>query len=1267
MHDTRRRTRRLTALSAAAALGSAAVLVPPAAAQDVTPIHEVQGTGAASPLEGTTVTVEGVVTADHRTGGYRGVYLQTPGSGGADDATPGASDGIFVFLGNRTVDLAIGDLVRVTGPVSEYFGLTQVSASSASAPVEVVGTADLPEPAPLPDTLLGEDREQLESMLVAPEGDYLVASMHEVDRYGALWLSAGDALPVKSTALERPGPAADAIAAENRARRLLLDDGRSTQVTAATQPYLTADEVVRTGDGVDFGDLTYVLHYGFDEWRLQPTTPISADTPGDVTPSFVPLNPRPEQPDDVGGDLQVGVFNVLNYFTTFTADDPDARGARDQAQLDVQKAKIVAAIRGLGAEVVALQEIENSVHFGDGTPDVALADLVAGLNAAEGDDVWAYVPTPAALVGDDAPQTDVIMSALIYRSDAVEPVGESLAHVDEDVWDVAREPIAQVFRPVDGGAELAVVANHFKSKSGDGAEPADGQGHFNAERVEQAQAVVAFVADLQAATGVEDVVVVGDLNSYAQEDPVQVLRDAGFVDLVATHAPGQYTYTFDGELGSLDHAWATPSFAERVTGADVWDINADEWFGRQYHGGFPEVGTVYRASDHDPILLGVEAGPASPGTVELDILGFNDFHGRLEPSGTVAGAAVLAGAVDAFRAENPSTLLVSGGDNIGASTFTSFVQDDVPTIDALNAMGLDVSALGNHEFDQGRDDLDQRVGDLVDFPYLAANLYDVASGEPAFDEFWVTEADGVRVGFVGAVTEDLPTLVTPAGIASLEVREIVPEVNRVTQALTDGDEANGEADVVVLLVHEGPPEPDPGTWTEGTGFGDLLAGLDAEVDAVFSGHTHQAFAELVPVEGWADGVARPVVQSGQYGENLAHVTLEVDVASGEVVGTSAELVPLTDDGTPLFDADEEVAQIVADAVAAADELGARPLGQITEDVMRAVQSTGAENRGGESRLGNLVADVQLWATQDLGTQIAFMNPGGLRADLVYASSGEPGDADGVVTYREAATVQPFANTLVVTTLTGAQVAQVLEEQWQPEGETRPFLRLGVAGITYTYDPTAPAGERIADVWVGEEPIEPDGEYRVVVNSFLASGGDNFATLAQGTDAQDSGRVDLQAFVDYLAEHSPLTPDPTQRAVGVHVPDVPDGGFAPGAEVTVELSSLLFSTGEPDGVEVSVSAGGEVLATAPVDPTIVDTTDEVGRATLTFAVPEGAPEGELVVTVTVDPTGTTTSFTVPVAADDDEPGEPGDGDSWLIELLKRLFGLLWWLFFGWWRP
>lgn len=1246
MLTPRRRSRRLIPATAATAMVLTVAVAPMASAVDVThTIAEVQGTGAATPLAGSTVTVEGVVVANHLVGGYRGFYLQTEGTGGASDATPGASDGIFVFRGNLAAGttLAVGDLVRVTGVATEFTqtgagatsSLTQVNASAASAVVENLGpSANPPVATPLPDTVVGADRERYEGMLVDPAGTYLVGSLHEASNFGSIWLTAGAEPLVKSTAVLSPTvdenadgtPDAQELAAANAARRIVLDDASSVNLAGA-QRYIDPASPVRTGDAVELGDLTYVLSEGFGLQRLQPTAPIDASTPAEALPTFTSLNPRPE-PIDVGGDLTVAAFNVLNYFTTL-----GARGAETAEQLAAQKAKIVAAITELDADVVALQEIENSAQFGQATPDVALADLVAGLNEAAGAEVWAYVPTPTSLYGDGAPATDEIMSALIYRSDAVSRVGDSVADVDETVWDIAREPIAQAFAANDGGAPFVVIANHFKSKSGSGTEPADGQGFFNAERVEQANALAVFADEVATAAGTQDVALLGDFNSYAQEDPIAALLGAGYTDLLAAQ-PTEHTYTFNGELGSLDHALVTPSFAARVTGSEVWDINADEWNGYEYWAAAAaaEAGTVYRASDHDPIRIGITA--TTP-PVEIDILGINDFHGRLEAGGTssplVAGAAVLAGAVDAFRAENPDTLFVSAGDSIGASTFTSFIQQDNPTIDALNEMGLDVTALGNHEFDQGRNDIDTRVVPRSDFPYLAANVYETGTTTPAYDEYWVTEVDGIDVGFVGAVTEELPSLVTPAGIASLDIGPVVPAVNRVAAQLSDGDDANGEADVVVLLVHEGPATADIAASTDDSVFGQIVSGTSADVDVIFSGHTHQKFAHQIAVPG-VEGATRPVVQSGQYGENLAHVTLTVDPESGDVVSSEAAIVPLTagaPTGAGLYPADPEVAAIVADAVGVANVEGAVSLGQITADLNRARQADGTENRGGESTLGNLVADVQLWATQELGTQIAFMNPGGLRANLTYASTGAS-DPDGNVTFREAATVQPFANTLVTMTLTGDQVVSVLEEQWQPAGASRPFLKLGVAGLTYTYDPTAAAGDRISEVMVGDTPLDLAGSYKVVVNSFLASGGDNFATLALGSAKADSGRVDLQAFVDYFAANTPISPDLAQRAVGVQVVDLPADGYAAGDTVTVNLSSLAFSAGETQPTEVTLATGGTTLGTFPIDPTVVNTTDEVGRAAATFTVPSGLTGETFTVTASTS-TGTAASFTLPLAA------------------------------------
>ncbi|WP_227468269.1 ExeM/NucH family extracellular endonuclease [Microbacterium sp. YJN-G] len=1202
-------------------------------------IAAVQGTGATSPLAGQKVTVEGVITADHRTGGYAGVVIQTQGSGGADDKTPGASDGLFVYLNGKTVPSAIGDLVTVTGTVSEYFGQTQITPASAADVALVTAGVGVPAATALPATVVGADREQYESMLVQPTGDYLVASSHQLYNYGTLWLNPGE-LNVKSTELERPGAEADAIAAANRADRILLDDGYGVQISNAAhpgnQPYFTKDVVVRNGDAVDFGDRAFVLQYGFDDWRLQPVVPLNSTSPAEQKVSFTTNNPRPEVPS-VGGDVQVASFNVYNYFTTLSGENSDARGADDAAQFAIQKSKIVSAINALDAEIVSLMEIENSIRFGDPI-DTALADLVDGLNAEAGSEEWAFVPTPDALA--DAATTDFITNAIIYRKDAVTPEGDSATITDETVWGNAREPIAQAF-DVDGRT-VTVVANHFKSKSGSGTQPADGQGFFNDDRVKQAQSLLAFTEQLAADSGSDDMLLIGDFNAYSHEDPIDVFTSQGWVDTVSAKAAGQYTYTFDGELGSLDHVIASPSLAASITGAGVWTINSPEWSDRGYAFGATESGTPFRSSDHDPILVGVSATepPAS-----IDIVTINDFHGRIEADGAAAGAAVLAGAVQSVRDANPNTIFAAAGDLIGASTFTSFIQDDNPTIDALNAAGLDVSAAGNHEFDKGWADLRDRVQDRADWEYISSNVFLTETGEPALAPAWVKELDGVRVGFVGAVTEDLGTLVSPDGIRDLEVRSIVDSVNAVADDLRDGDAANGEADVVILLVHEGATTKEVGSITPESPLGEIVYGVDGDVDAIVSAHTHLAYNHVI------DG--RPVVSAGQYGENMGVMNLQVDRETKELVSIVNEVRPLAhqetrEDGSkfwvPNYPAVAEVQSIVDTAKQEADVLGAVKVGDITADFNRARQSDGkTENRGGESTIGNFVADVQKWAT---GAQIALMNPGGLRANLTYASSGGS-DPAGNVTYREAATVQPFANTLVTLNLTGAQLKNVLEEQWQPADASRPFLKLGVSeGLVYTYDPTAAAGSRITSITLNGTAIDPAQTYLVVANSFLAAGGDNFATLAEGTDKKDTGKIDLQSMVDWFTANKTATPDLGQRAVGAVITPAATE-YAAGEQVTVALSSLAFSAGEAAPTEVEFRLGDTVLGTAPVTTTVVDAFDEAGTASFSFEVPADAEGKTLTATPNV---GETVALPAAFAGSDAEPG-PFEGtielDSWKV--------------------
>ena len=587
------------------------------------------------------------------------------------------------------------------------------------------------------------------------------------------------------------------------------------------------------------------------------------------------------------------------------------------------------------------------------------------------------------------------------------------------------------------------------------------------------------------------------------------------------------------------------------------------------------------------MIAGPLAVPASAAVVEVQILGINDFHGRLLPDRGIPGAAKLAGVIEQARASHPdSTVFVSAGDNVGASTFISSSQEDAPTIEALNLMGLQAGAVGNHEFDRGYDWLADPASHGIDgeglaqWPSLGANV----GGSELSPSAVVTTATGVQVGLVGVVTEQTPSLVASEGIAGLTFTDPVTAANAEATRLKDGD----LADVVVLLAHEGTEDTTCATIATSGPLGEIVSGANDDVDAILSGHTHARYACTV------DGV--PVVQTGQYGSGLDRLVLTVDTTTNEVTAATAEVVDvLASTATP----DPEVAALVAEAKAVSDEIGQVPVGEIAEDITRARNADGSENRGAESTLGNFIADVQLQATQDLPQPpvIAFMNPGGLRADLLYAAGGEEGD--GVVTYAEASLVQPFANTLNTVTLTGAEIKAVLEQQWQPSGASTPFLHLGVSeGFRYTYDPAAPAGSRILTMTLEDaqgvpQPIDPLASYRVAANSFLATGGDNFTAFRDGENRLDTGKNDLEELIAYFEAEELVFPDTEERAIragqydddtitsfSVEAPAEIGPGEVKTATVTITTSAAmedeLFSlalglgvriVGSPEGCEV----------------------------------------------------------------------------------------------------
>ncbi|MDN6157396.1 MAG: ExeM/NucH family extracellular endonuclease [Brevibacterium sp.] len=608
--------------------------------EDVTPVADIQGTGDESPLQGATVKTQGVVTASYPSGGLNGYYVQTPGTGGADDETPGASDGIFVYSPDTVAEVSIGDYLELTGSVSEHYGQTQVSVSgTALTTVNEPAEAIKPVEDAFPDDAAA--REALEGMLLQPSSELTVADNYNTNTYGEVVLATGEGTLPQPTDVERPGSAeAKALEAKNLEREVVLDDGATVNYLENDKdtvlPYVSNDEPVRVGAKATITS-PVVLGFDHEKWRFQPTTRLTGDNAEAIQPASF-SDTRTAAPEEVGGRVSLASFNVFNYFTT-TGDQLDgcsyyddregnhitvrggcaARGAANAESLKRQETKIVTAINELDASVVSLMEIENSAVFGDDR-DAALETLVERLNEAAGDEKWDFVPSPEEVPADE----DVIRTALIYQPAEVATQEESTILDDEDAFSNAREPLSQAFTPKDesGGLDadktFVTISNHFKSKgSGEGPgneDNGDGQGNSNADRVKQAKSLVEFAGEQQEAADSDFVYLLGDFNSYTQEDPMQVFYGAGFKD-VASEMTDESTYVFKSRTGSLDHVLALdasggPSAFDAISGADVWNINSVEALALEYSRFNYNAGDFYapdqfRASDHDPVVVGL--------------------------------------------------------------------------------------------------------------------------------------------------------------------------------------------------------------------------------------------------------------------------------------------------------------------------------------------------------------------------------------------------------------------------------------------------------------------------------------------------------------------------------------------------------------------------------------------------------------------------------------------------------------------------------------
>ena len=620
---------------------------------------------------------------------------------------------------------------------------------------------------------------------------------------------------------------------------------------------------------------------------------------------------------------------------------------------------------------------------------------------------------------------------------------------------------------------------------------------------------------------------------------------------------------------------------------------------------FRRAGALIAATTTTAVVL--TAAPfvaaAEADQVTINVANITDFHGRLEYNerNKEMGAANVAGIMNYIRSKNPNTIVTNSGDNQGGSAFISAISDDKYTMDFVNAIGTDGTAVGNHEFDKGYKDLIERIVPGTNDKQIGANIFK-EDGTREVKPYIIVERDGVKIALVGTTSNLTVAKSNPENVKGLDIKDSALQVNEEAKKIKD----NGEADVVIALIHDPAKE--------------ASEKLDKDyVDFVFGGDSH--------IQDMNVDADVPYFQSYEYGKIVTDLVFTYDKETKNIVSHSAEQYDITDLEKLGITPDEEVEALVEKAKAEADKLGQKVVAKVGDTFKRGSNpgdETGT-NRGTESTANNMIAESALVALEmflEEDIDLGVMNAGGVRDDL----------KEGDVTYQQAFSVQPFGNNIDVATLTGAAIKDALENQWQTPEATeksgRPRLDMGMSdNVSYTYNPDAPRGEKITSISIDGKPMEMDKKYRVAASSFLFDGGDEFIDPAKATERNTVGYNDLQAFVDYL-ESGAAKIRTGQKDVGVVLPE---GGLKAGQKNTIELTSLSYSSeGEPMAKTASVKLG-EATAEAEVDNEVTDADKgfgEQGRAKVELEIPAEAA-GEQTLEITTDK-GTKVSLPVTVA-------------------------------------